>query len=74
MDDKQQLIAANAMMRYMAKIADPDDRLEGYRKVTDYLEAEKYLNDHKLLNAGISTLTNKTLHLNNFIQPKLLES
>ncbi|MEB5927966.1 gamma-mobile-trio integrase GmtZ [Acinetobacter schindleri] len=74
MDDKQQLIAANAMMRYMAKIADPDDRLEGYRKVTNYLEAEKYLNDHKLLNAGISTLTNKILHLNNFIQPKLLES
>ncbi len=74
MDDKQQLIAANAMMRYMAKIADPDDKLEGYRKVADYLEAEKYLNDHKLLNAGINTLTDKVLHLNNFIQPKLLEA
>ncbi|MBE9402548.1 hypothetical protein IQR32_14805 [Acinetobacter albensis] len=74
MNDKQQLIAANAMMRYMAKIADPDDELEGYRKVADYLEAEKYLNDHKLLNAGISTLTDKVLHLNDFIQSKLLEA
>lgn len=74
MDDKQQLIAANAMMRYMAKIADSDDKLEGYRKVADYLEAEKYLNDHKLLNAGISTLVDKALHLNNFIQPQLLEA
>lgn len=74
MNDKQQLIAANAMMRYMAKIADPDDKLEGYRKVADYLEAEKYLNNHKLLNAGISTLTDKVLHLNNFIQPKLVEA
>lgn len=73
MKDKQQLIAANAMMRYMAKIADPNDKLEGYRKVADYLEAEKYLNDHKLLSAGISTLKDKVLHLNNFIQPKLLE-
>lgn len=74
MDDKQQLIAANAMMRYMAKIADPNDRLEGYRKVADYIEAEKYLKDHNLLNAGISTLKDKVLHLNNFIKPKLLEA
>ena len=44
------------------------------RKSRDYLEAEKYLNNHKLLNAGISTLTDKVLHLNNFIQPKLLEA
>lgn len=56
MDDRMQLVAANAMMRKMAKLADPDDKLEGYRKVAGYLEAETYLRDQKLLEAGLSAL------------------
>lgn len=73
MDEKQQLIAANAMLRQMAKIADPDDKLEGYRKVANYIEAGEYLKEHKLFNAGMSALTDKALHLENLIQPALLE-
>jgi len=56
MDDKMQLIAANAMLRKMAMIADPDDKLNGYKKVAGYLEAETYLQDQKLLNAGLNAL------------------
>jgi len=73
MDEKQQLIAANAMLRQMAKIADPDDKLEGYRKVANYIEAGKYLEENKLFNAGMSALTDKALHLENLTQPALLE-
>ncbi len=53
MDDKQQLIAANAMLRQMAKIADPDDKLEGYRKVVGYIEAGEYLTNNNLFSEGI---------------------
>jgi hypothetical protein len=56
MDEKQQLIATNAMFRHMAKIADPDNKLEGFRKAADYLEAGEFLKDSKLLEAGISLL------------------
>jgi hypothetical protein len=73
MDDKQQLITANAMLRQMAKIADPDDKLEGYRKVANYIEAGEYLEENKLFNAGMSALTDKALHLENLTQPALLE-
>jgi hypothetical protein len=73
MDDKQQLIAGNAMMRQMAKIADPDDKLEGYRKVANYIEAGEYLSDNKLFNAGINALSDKALRLESFTQPALLE-
>lgn len=73
MDEKQQLIAANAMLRQMAKIADPDDKLEGYRKVANYIEAGEYLKENKLLNAGMSALTDKALHLENLTQSVLLE-
>ena len=73
MDDKQQLIAANAMLRQMAKIADPDDKLEGYRKVANYIEAGEYLEENKLFNAGMGALTDKALHLENLTQPALLE-
>ncbi|MCP9476531.1 integrase family protein [Marisediminitalea aggregata] len=72
MDEKQQLIAANAMLRQMAKIADPDDKLEGYRKVANYIEAGEYLEENKLFNAGMSALTDKALHLENLTQPALL--
>lgn len=73
MDDKQQLIAANAMMRQMAKIADPDDKLEGYRKVASYIEAGKYLTDNKLLSEGIHALTDKAINLDSIALPNLLE-
>jgi hypothetical protein len=59
MDDKQQLIAGNALIRHMAKIADPLDKMEGFRKVSDYIEAEKYLVDNKLLNQALSSTLNK---------------
>ena len=73
MDEKQQLIAANAMLRQMAKIAAPDDKLEGYRKVANYIEAGEYLEENKLFNAGMNALTDKALHLENLTQPALLE-
>ncbi|MGI3040042.1 gamma-mobile-trio integrase GmtZ [Vibrio diabolicus] len=73
MDDKQQLIAANAMLRQMAKIADPDDKLEGYRKVANYIEAGEYLNDNKLLSQGIHALTDKAINLDGIALPNLLE-
>ncbi|WP_345860589.1 gamma-mobile-trio integrase GmtZ [Shewanella algae] len=73
MDDKQQLFAGNAMLRQMAKIADPDDKLEGYRKVANYIEAGEYLQDINLLRVGMTALTDKALHLENLIRPALLE-
>ncbi len=73
MDDKQQLIAANAMLRQMAKIADPDDKLEGFRKVASYIEAGEYLTDNKLFSQGIHALTDKAIHLDGIALPNLLE-
>lgn len=73
MDDKQQLIAANAMLRQMAKIADPDDKMEGYRKVANYIEAGEYLSDNKLFSAGMNALSDKALRLENVTQSALLE-
>ena len=76
MDEKQQLVAGNAMLRQMAKQANPADKLEGYRQVIDYLEAEEYLTDQKLLDKGIDALAQKTvLYLSDFSDsPKLLEA
>lgn len=74
MDEKQQLIAGNAMLRQMAKIADPDDKMEGYRKVANYIEAGEYLQDNKLFNAGVHALTDKALCLEKIIKPALLEA
>ncbi|ELY5191267.1 integrase family protein [Shewanella sp. JNE10-2] len=73
MDDKQQLIAANAMLRHMAKIADPDDKLEGFRKVASYIEAGEYLTDNKLFSQGIHALTDKVINLDGIALPNLLE-
>lgn len=73
MDDKQQLITTNAMLRQMAKIADPDDKLEGYRKVANYIEAGEYLTDNKLFAEGVSALTDNAINLNGIALPKLLE-
>jgi hypothetical protein len=58
MDEQAQLIAGNAIMRKMAMQADPDDKLEGYRIASDYIEAQQYLVDAKLLEDGIQELRN----------------
>jgi hypothetical protein len=56
LNEDQQLIAANAMMRQMAQIADPDDNLEGFKKAVNYLELGEYLEDVGLLQKGVNTL------------------
>lgn len=61
MDDKQQLIVGNAIVRQMAKLADPGDKLEGYRKVANYLEAGEYLHDNGLFSVGMAALTEHAL-------------
>lgn len=43
MDNEQQMIAANAMMREMAFLANPDNEIEGYQIAANYLEMEEYL-------------------------------
>jgi hypothetical protein len=60
MDEQAQLIAGNAIMRKMAMIANPDDKLEGYRIASDYIEAQKYLTDARLLESGFEELRNIT--------------
>lgn len=52
MDEQTQLITGNALMRKMAMLAAPDDKLEGYRIASDYIEAQQYLIDAKLLEDG----------------------
>ena len=74
MDENQQLIAVNAMMRKMAKIADPEDKMEGYRKVANHIEAEEYLINNKLLSAGISAINNNVINLEKLTSPLSLES
>jgi hypothetical protein len=71
MDEKQQLIAGNAMLRYMAKIADPENKLEGYKKVSSYLEAGDYLEDQGLLVQGVDMLKSKDLHMKPIIMNNL---
>lgn len=56
MDEKAQLVAANALLRKMAKIAHPGDKLEGYRIAANYIEAQQYLADARLLEAGIEQM------------------
>lgn len=56
LDKDQQLIAANAMMRQMALQANPTDKLDGYKKVANYLELERFMEDSKLLEIGINAL------------------
>ena len=60
MDERTQLIAGNAIIRKMAKIANPDDKLEGYRIAANYIEAQKYLSDAGLLKSGFEALKNIT--------------
>lgn len=56
MDERAQLIAANALVRKMAMLSHPTDRLEGYRIAANYIEAQKYLVDDRLLEAGIEEM------------------
>tara|TARA_B100000749_G_scaffold133675_1_gene102644 strand:- start:963 stop:2438 length:1476 start_codon:yes stop_codon:yes gene_type:complete len=56
MDEQTQLIAGNALMRKMAKIAAPEDRLEGYRIASNYIEAQEFLKDDRLLKSGFDAM------------------
>ena len=56
MDEQAQLIVGNALMRKMAKIADPDDKMEGYRIASSYIDAQEYLVDARLLQTGLNEL------------------
>lgn len=56
MDERAQLVAANALFRKIAKIAHPSDKLEGYRIAANYIEAQEYLIDDRLLEAGIKQM------------------
>ena len=56
LDQEQQLIAANAMMRQMALQANPTDKLDGYKQVANYLELGQFMQDSKLLESGINAL------------------
>ncbi|MFL1538529.1 VPA1269 family protein [Acinetobacter baumannii] len=58
LDPEQQLFATNAMFRQMALLADPNNKLDGYKKVANYLELEQYMHDNKLLDVGIKALEN----------------
>lgn len=55
MNEQAQLIAGNALMRKMAKISH-SDKMEGYRIAADYIEAEDYLTDDRLLNSGLEQM------------------
>lgn len=56
MDEQTQLFAGNALMRKMAKIAAPEDRLEGYRIASNYIEAQEFLKDDRLLKSGFDAV------------------
>jgi hypothetical protein len=58
MDERTQLIAGNAIMRKMAKISNPDDKLEGYRIAANYIEAQEYLSEAGLLKSGFEAVKN----------------
>lgn len=56
MDENTQLIVGNALVRKMAKIADPDDKMEGYRIATNYIEAQEFLENDGLLKSGFEAI------------------
>ncbi len=56
LDQEQQLIAANSMMRQMALQANPTDKLDGYNQVANYLELGQFMHDNQLLESGINAL------------------
>lgn len=56
MDELAQLTAANALLRKMAQMAHPDDKIEGYRIAANYIDAQEYLVDAHLLNFGLDQI------------------
>ena len=56
MDEKQQLYTINALLRKMASISDPNNKLEGYKKVASYIEGEEYLQSQDLLIQGLGSV------------------
>ena len=58
LDQEQQLISANAMMRQMALQANPTNKFDGYTQVTNYLELGHFMRDSKLLDAGMEVFKN----------------
>ncbi|NNG80847.1 hypothetical protein [Acinetobacter sp. ANC 5378] len=65
LDEYQQLISANAMIRQMATQANPIDKLDGFKQVANYLELGQFMEDSKLLDFGMSVLDHSK---NNFSQ------
>lgn len=65
LDEYQQLISANAMIRQMATQANPIDKLDGFKQVANYLELGQFMEDSKLLDCGMSVLDHSK---NNFSQ------
>lgn len=61
LDQDQQLIAANAMIRAMTKQIESTNKLESFQKTVSYLEFDQLLQNHQLLQFGIKTLEK---HLN----------
>lgn len=59
LDQEQQLMAANALMRQMAMQANPNEKLEGFKKITNYLELNQFLSNKKLLDNGINALKHR---------------
>lgn len=60
LDPEQQLFAINAMMRQMALQANSTDTLDGYKQAVNYLELGQFMQDNKLLEAGIKVLESTT--------------
>lgn len=61
-DEDQQLMVANAMMRQMSLQANPADKLDGYQQVVNYLELGQFMQDSKLLDMGVTVLEQKIQH------------
>ena len=72
MDEKTALIAGNALFRKMAQIANPDDKIEGFKTASNYIEAQQYMVDAKLLEEGVSELTQQVPILLKPCQSKLI--
>jgi hypothetical protein len=71
MDDRMRMITINALMRELAKQADPEDQLEGFRKVCGYIEAGQYMEDNKLVDT-VRELSNSNMSDQNVINMKSL--
>lgn len=71
LDQNQQLIAANAMIRAMTKQIESINKLGSFQKIVSYLEYDEFLQNHKLLETGIKTLEE---HLNTPINSFSLKS